>query len=216
MAPAYTFGTVPSHFGSNAENFKVLPLCQHMQPVSTQPLRGQCHETVKTAASSKVFPLVRLGRGRDPAFFLFLERPPPTNLPTGLRHLSHRDSLWQLGCPAPSHHASFSASGKQDADSRPRERAPLTRRSVAAAGPHRPGSASYHGRYSRTRLGWRVPSPSQAHLLAAVNKGGRPESPPLPSFPAFPFSHPRVDWQGTCESCSIFSGTTGLLSGGTT
>ena len=131
----------------------------------------------------KCFPLVRLGRGRDPAFFLFLERPPPTNLPTGLRHLSHRDSLWQLGCPAPSHHASFSASGKQDADSRPRERAPLTRRSVAAAGPHRPGSASYHGRYSRTRLGWRVPSTSQAHLLAAVNKGGRPESPPLPSFP---------------------------------
>lgn len=29
-APSYTFGAVPPHFGSNAENFKVLPLCQHM------------------------------------------------------------------------------------------------------------------------------------------------------------------------------------------
>lgn len=28
--PSYTFGAVPPHFGSNAENFKVLPLCQHM------------------------------------------------------------------------------------------------------------------------------------------------------------------------------------------
>ncbi|KAI4551887.1 hypothetical protein MJT46_018139 [Ovis ammon polii x Ovis aries] len=42
-----------------------------------------CHETVKTAAPSKVFPLVRLGRGRDRAFFLFLERPPPQTCQLG-------------------------------------------------------------------------------------------------------------------------------------
>ncbi|KAG5195504.1 hypothetical protein MJG53_018430 [Ovis ammon polii x Ovis aries] len=32
---------------------------------------------------SKVFPLVRLGRGRDRAFFLFLERPPPQTCQLG-------------------------------------------------------------------------------------------------------------------------------------
>ena len=53
-----------------------------------------------------------------------------------------------------------------------------------------------HGACSRTRLGWCVRSTSQAHLPAAVNKEGRPESPPLPSFPAFPFSHACVELAG--------------------
>ena len=39
-----------------------------MQPVSTQPLRGQCHETVKTAASSKVFPPRPAGPRPGPGF----------------------------------------------------------------------------------------------------------------------------------------------------
>ena len=43
--------------------------------------------------------------------------------------------------------------------------------------------------------------PSQAHFLAAVNKGGRPKSPPLPSVPCpapAPISllHPRVELAG--------------------